>query len=204
MFNRKTITALTLALATNLSLIADIPSSADAVIPIEVGSNVPSTTVHTTQGESVQLDDLTQGQPSVIVFYRGGWCPYCTRQLAALGEIEAKLKEGGYQILAISADDAAHAAETEQDSNLGYQILADPKMEAAQAFGLAYQVDQATIDKLSSHKIDIEVASGQTHHLLPVPAVFITDANGTITYRYFDPNYRERLKPEDLLKAAKL
>jgi peroxiredoxin len=202
MIKTKMLTALFLALAVNLNLGATIPNSPNEVQPIEIGSAVPAVTVQTTKGEAVQLDALTQGNPSVIIFYRGGWCPYCTRHLAALGEIEPELKARGYQLLAISTDNAAHAAATEADTKLGYQLLADPKMDAAKAFGLAYKVDQAMLDKLESYSIDIEAASGETHHLLPVPAVFLTDANGKITYRYFNVDYSVRLSPEELLKAA--
>lgn len=170
--------------------------------PLEIGSAVPAVAVQTTAGETVQLNALTQGQPSVIIFYRGGWCPYCTRHLAALGEIEPELKARGYQILALSTDNAEHAADTEADTDLGYQLLADPKMDAAKAFGLAYTVDQPTLEKLKSYKIDIEAASGETHHLLPVPAVYVIDANGKIIFRHFDADYTKRLSTEELLKAA--
>ena len=203
MIKTKTLTALILALAVNISVAATIPSSPNDVQPLEVGSAVPAVTVHTTTGEAVQLNALTHGTPSVIVFYRGGWCPYCTRHLAALGEVEPDLKARGYQILAISTDNAAHAAATEADTDLGYQLLADSKMDAAKAFGLAYKVDQAMLEKLESYHIDIEAASGETHHLLPVPAVFLTDADGKITYRYFNADYSVRLEAAELLKAAK-
>ena len=76
-------------------------------------------------------------------------------------------------------------------------------MEAAKAFGVAYKLDTQTLEKLASYEIDIEKASGETHHILPVPAVFLTDKNGMITYRYFDADYTKRLSSENLLKAAK-
>ena len=59
------------------------------------------------------------------------------------------------------------------------------------------------LEKLESYHIDIEAASGETHHLLPVPAVFLTDADGKITYRYFNADYSVRLEAAELLKAAK-
>jgi peroxiredoxin len=203
MIKTKTLTALFLALAVNVSFGAAIPSSPKEVQPLEIGSAVPAVAVQTTTGAAVQLNALTQGKPSVIIFYRGGWCPYCTRHLAALGEVEPELRARGYQILAISTDNAEHAAATEADTELGYQLFADPKMDAAKAFGLAYKVDPPTLEKLASYKIDIEAASGETHHLLPVPAVFLTDAQGNITFRHFDADYTTRLDAEELLKAAK-
>lgn len=43
-------------------------------------------------------------KPSIILFYRGGWCPYCNRQLAELKNIEQDLVDLGYQVLAISPE----------------------------------------------------------------------------------------------------
>jgi peroxiredoxin len=82
---------------------------------------VPAATVQTADGKYVQLTELTSAKPSVIIFDRGGWCPDCTRHLAGLGEIEPQLKARGYQILALSTDNAAHAAATNADLEVGYQ-----------------------------------------------------------------------------------
>ena len=199
--NTKFVSVFLCALISGFSLYAEIPDSPDKVKPLEIGRAIPKVTVKTTGGKPVQLKQLIQGTPSVIIFYRGGWCPYCTRHLAALGEIEPELKSRGYQILALSADNAEHAIITETEMEPGYQLFADSEMAAAKAFGIAFKVDAPTLEKLESYEIDIEAASGKTHHLLPVPAVFVTDENGTITYRHFDSDYTQRLSPEELLKA---
>ena len=196
------VSTLLFSLIASISHGATIPNSPTEVQPLEVGSAVPAAIVQTADGKDAQLTELTTGKPSVIIFYRGGWCPYCTRHLAGLGEIEPELKARGYQILALSTDNAEYTAATEAEFKVGYQLLADPQMNAAKAFGLAYKVDQPTLDKLKSYHIDIEAASGKTHHLLPVPAVYVTDANGKIIFRHFDANYKKRLPTEELLEAA--
>ena len=201
--NTKPISVFLCALIFIHSLHAEFPDSPDQVKPLEIGRTVPQVTVQTVDGEPVQLDKLTWGTPSVIIFYRGGWCPYCTRHLAALGTIEPELKSRGYQILALSADNANHAGITETDIEPSYTLLADSKMKAAKAFGVAFKVDASTLKMLADYEIDIEKASGEDHHLLPVPSVFITDEKGTIIYRHFNPDYKQRLSPEELLEAAK-
>lgn len=201
--NTKSISVFLCTLISIYNLNAEVPNSPDKVAPLEIGSSIPEVTVLTTAGKPVQLDKLTKDTPSVLIFYRGGWCPYCTRHLAALGEIESELKSRGYQILALSADNAEHANQTETEIETGYQLLSDSEMNAAKAFGVAFKVDTPTLEMLSSYNIDIEKASGETHHLLPVPAVFLADENSVISYRYFDPDYKKRLSPKELLEAAK-
>lgn len=199
---KATILATTLFIAALTAGAQDVPTDPNEVNPVEVGTLVPDAAVKTAEGKAIQLHSLTAGKPSVLVFYRGSWCPYCNRQLSGLVEIEDELLDLGYQIVAFSPDKPEIVAETASEA-LTYQLVADSTLNAAKAFGVAFELDDATIEKLDSYDIDIEAASGETHHMLPVPAVFLTNAEGRITYRYFNANYKVRLAPEDLLKAAK-
>lgn len=52
----------------------------------------------------ITLHEVIKVKPTVFVFYRGGWCPYCTRQMSELAQIEEQILEMGYQIVGISVD----------------------------------------------------------------------------------------------------
>jgi hypothetical protein len=52
--------------------------------------------------------------------------------------------------------------------------------------------------------MDVEDASGQKHHMLPVPAVFLIATNGLIQFQYANPDYRQRLNPDLLVAAARI
>jgi peroxiredoxin len=82
-------------------------------------------------------------------------------------------------------------------------LLSDAQMNAARAFGIAFRVDDATVQKYKEYNIDLEAASGATHHELPVPAVFIIDRNGVIRFAHWDPDYKVRMKGEEILAAAR-
>jgi peroxiredoxin len=51
--------------------------------------------------------------------------------------------------------------------------------------------------------IDVEAASGDTHHELPVPAVFVLGTDGKIRFEYVNLDYKSRLDPDVLLAMAK-
>ena len=180
---------------------AAMPQKPTEVNPVEVGSTVPDVQLTTADGHAVSLRQIVSEQPTVIIFYRGSWCPYCSKHLAALGTIEGTLLEKGYRILALSADSVEKVREAADAAEYPYTLYSDATMEAATAFGLSYEVDAPTLEKLASYKIDLEAASGQKHHLLPVPAVYIVGTDGRITFRYYNPDYSQRLAPEAILKA---
>ena len=77
-------------------------------------------------------------------------------------------------------------------------------MIAAKALGIAFRVDDATVNKYkTAYGIDLEADSGQKHHLLPVPSVFLVGRDGIIQFSYVNPNYKVRIDPAVLLEAAK-
>lgn len=168
--------------------------------PLTTGAVVPPVSLRTVEGATFDLQASLAEQPAVLIFYRGGWCPYCTLHLAALQEIEPQVLEAGYRILAISPDRPEKLAESHAEHELNYQLLSDSDMRAARAFGLAFKVDDETLDLYQEYGIDIAAASGRDHHELPVPGVFVVDRQG-IQFAFTDPDYTVRLEPKALLRV---
>jgi len=178
--------------------------SPDKINPLGVGQKIPRVMLRDAAGGAVDLQWNASRQPTVLIFYRGGWCPFCTRHLAAIGQIQPKLAKMGYQILAISPDRPSELAKSTDKGTLEYTLLSDSNMSAARAFGLAFRVDDETVDLYKSkYKIDLEASSGRKHHELPVPAAYIIDTSGTIRSRYVNPDYKTRIDPDKLLGEAK-
>lgn len=187
-------------------LAAAFASPASAETPAtswaKVGDALPAVSLLTESNTPVNLRDLVHEEPAVLIFYRGGWCPYCHRHLAELAAIEAQVRAAGYQILAISPDQPSKLPATPGRDALGYQLLSDRKGGAAQALGIAFQVSPEIVAKYKNeYQIDLEAASGETHHLLPHPAVLVVGRDGVIRYIHVNPDYRARLSGEDILAA---
>ena len=87
--------------------------------------------------------------------------------------------------------------------DLGYALYSDSSLAAARAFGIAFQLSDAEVVKYKGYGIDLEAASGQSHHQLPVPSVFLVDAGGVIRWVYSNPDYRVRPDNAKLLEAAR-
>ncbi len=81
-------------------------------------------------------------------------------------------------------------------NELAYSIYSDPNADTAKAFGLAFTAPEA-YNKM------LEKASGQDHHVIPVPAVYLVSPEGKVVFVYTNPDYKVRLEPAILLAAAK-
>lgn len=193
--------SLCLFLASTVATATGLPTDPAQVRPLPVGSPVPTLALQDVDGKSRPLGQVLDGKPALLVFYRGGWCPFCNLQLSELRQLEPELKAQEVQLLAISPDNPAHLRKLLDQTQLGYTLLSDADASAISAFGVAFEVDLATREKYQTYGIDLEVTSGHDHHALPVPSVFVIDAQGVVQFNYSHPDYRTRV-PLRLVRAA--
>lgn len=199
---RLAITALML-LAPAVVFAADIPQRAEDVTPLSAGAELPDVPLQTVQGRETTSRAALNGEPAVLVFFRGGWCPYCNRHLGNLRKIEAEVQALGYQLIAISPDSPASLRAGLEAHKAEYTLLSDSSAAFIRALGIAFEVDAETREKYRGYGIDLEQASGQDHHLLPVPAVYVVNRDGVIQYRYANPDYKVRLDNQALLEQLR-
>lgn len=182
---------------------ADIHASAGEVQPLLPGMQAPAFEVRDLRGAAVRFDPGHIPQPLVLTFFRGGWCPYCNLHLAEMRKVEAELKQMGFAIWFISIDRPELLYSSLDQPEIGYQLLSDADLDATRAFGLAFRVPDDLVAKYLQHGIDLEAASGESHHVLPVPSTYIIGTDGLIHFQYSNPDYTVRLHPDVLLAAAR-
>ena len=182
---------------------ADLADSPTAIRPLLLGSAAPDAPLQTLDGQATSLGKVLGGKPAVLVFYRGGWCPFCNTQLGDLRLIEEDLAGAGYQLIAISPDRPEELRLTLEKQSVGYTLVSDNEAAAMKAFGIGYVLDAETTTKYVGYNIDIDRSSGRTHHGLPVPSVFVIDAAGVIQFAYVNPDYKARVPADVILAAAR-
>ncbi|MDT8410544.1 MAG: peroxiredoxin-like family protein [Wenzhouxiangellaceae bacterium] len=198
---RRLIAAFLLIAISQNPAFAEIYDQAEQVRPILPGMQVPSFKVADVEGLVTEVGPDAIEKPIVLTFYRGGWCPYCNMHLAELRKAEAELEAMGFEVWFISPDQPELLAEGD-DSEYGYELLSDPGMNAAEAFGIAFRVDEETYQRYVGFGMDLNERSGDDHRALPAPATFIIGSDGIVQFSYVNPDYTVRLAPEVLLAAA--
>jgi peroxiredoxin len=169
------------------------------VRPLAVGSSVPEgSVVHSASGKPFNLNQAVRRQLTVLIFYRGGWCPYCNAHLRELQKSETELKQLGYQILAISTDTPEEIRKFNASNHLSYTLLSDDKLEVAARFGIRYKVSETYL----RHVRNLDLKSKNGGYLL-TPGAFIVDRRGVIRFAYVNNNYSVRVSQDKLLQAAR-
>jgi peroxiredoxin len=172
---------------------AQIASEARAVNPLLIGESVPDISVVSAAGTSEKLTAIASGKPSVLLIYRGGWCPYCNRHLSDIQTVEDSVIALGYQIIAISPDSPENLKVTTEKDQLKYRLYSDASGELIKALGIAFRAPERSLARL------LDYSDGQNTGYLPVPSVFVLNSEGKIVFEYVNPDYKIRLRGKLLL-----
>lgn len=154
-----------------------------------------------TETTPVSLAQLLKKGPAIVVFYRGGWCPYCNLELRAYQRLLPEIKKAGGQLIAISPQAPDTSLNTTEKNALTYPVLSDIHTDAAKGFGILFTLPDYLQKLYSSlgHGLDVVNANGAW--TLPVPATFVIGTDGSILARHVDTDYRKRMEPADALAA---
>lgn len=162
-----------------LDMLQAQPRTISEIKPLQPGDSIPDALLYNMANQSINLQRETKGKISVVIFYRGGWCPFCNAHLSDLQDIARPLKKKGVLIMALSPENVANLNKTASDNSIKFPLYCDPGSIAASKFGIAY-------------------LQGNTWSL-PTPSVFIITPDGKIHFTHFDPDYKNRLSADTIL-----
>jgi len=132
-----------------------------------VGHRAPDFTAHRADGSPYEFKAGHLDQPHILIFYRGGWCPYCNTQLADLRLVEPKLRASGFAVLFISTDRPQLLYSSLKAPDIHYTLLSDGELHAAKAFHIAYRLDDAAYSRQLQWGVNLEATTGTKEHALP-------------------------------------
>ncbi|MDA1120684.1 MAG: peroxiredoxin-like family protein [Bacteroidetes bacterium] len=181
----------------NSSFGQEIPEFATDISPLLIGEQAPDRILKSIDGNDIALREVLADKPTVLIFYRGGWCPYCNVHMAELQDIESDVLALGYQIIGVSPDSPEKLNSSLEKHGLSYLLFSDSDMETALAFGIGYRAPERNVQRLSDY------SAGKNPGLLPVPAVFVINTEGVILFEYINPNYRIRMNGDLLMAVLK-
>ena len=169
---------------------------------LKVGASAPQLTLRDATGQAVSLRTLYVRGPLVIVFYRGGWCPYCNLELRAWQQRLSELSALGASLVAISPQTPDNSMSTAEKNALAYPVLSDSELKAANGFGIAFTMPPELVQLYSSVGHDLPVVNGNGQWVLPLPATYVVGSDGRIAFAHVEADYRERAEPADVMAAV--
>lgn len=166
------------------------------VATLRVGDPMPRLTWKNSKGEDVKAADLWAKGPVVIELYRSAvWCGYCRKQIWSIDDQLKKFEAEGFGVVAISPDTVETIRDIEQN---GWKerkpfllpLLVDPEGRQAQRIGVL-------------NPDTVRPGTPKDAWGLPFPTTILVDQAGNVRFVKTHGDFRERVKPEEMLAEAK-
>jgi peroxiredoxin len=164
------------------------------------GERVADFTLPDATGSPVTLGEIVADGPAVVVFYRGGWCPYCNLALRTYqAELLPELARYGASLVAISPQNPDESLGTSEKAGLSFTVLSDPGAALAYRLGIGYTPTPELLEAQRALGLDLMKVNATVD--LPLPTVLIIDSARTV--RFVDPcaDYTTRTEVHAILGA---
>jgi peroxiredoxin len=169
---------------------------------VAVGDTIESFTLNDAMNEPVTLDELVETGPAVVVFYRGGWCPYCNLALRTYQqELLPELPAFGARLVAISPQLPDQSLATSEKIGLEFTVLSDPGNRVAKSMGIVFQQADEVLEVQRKLGLDLAKVNAEGSTELPRPTVLIVDSTRTVRFVDIQPDYTARTEVADILAA---
>lgn len=166
--------------------------------------------------ETVSLEDLIKGQPSVLVFGRHLGCPHCRNYLAQLRKHSREIESGDFQIIVIVPHEGKFIQEfLDAFGPYPFPFYGDPKRKAYRELGhhsmpkikmmakagtslmtgkiknvLPKKAEQKTVVKKSMNTQDVKIQGG----------TWLFDSDGEVVWKHIDRSPEDHASVEQILQ----
>ncbi|KQC01763.1 peroxiredoxin-like family protein [Pedobacter sp. Hv1] len=169
---------------------------------LKVGEKAPLFSAKDNNGKLIDLKKVLKEHQSVVLFfYRGQWCPFCSKHIKNLQDSLQVLTAKGAYVIGVSPENAAGIDKTIAKTKASFSIISDRDYGIMKAYQVNYAMEPGLADKYKKGGLDVALANGQVDYVLPVPATYIIGRDGKIKFAYFDKDYKKRPSVK-LLEAA--
>ena len=156
---------------------------------LQPGNPLPEFVLEDERGNKVSSSQFL-GNPALLLFYRGNWCPLCMAQIKEIAAQYQQLADHGVQIVLISPQPHKHTQKLAQRFELPFIYLVDIGNKVARQLKLLAKNGLPFGMQLLGYDSDTVM-----------PTVVITDDEGKIIFADLTDNYRVRPEPEMFIRV---
>jgi peroxiredoxin len=169
---------------------------------IALGERLPDAKLLDVQGDPTTLLAELAGRRTVLVFYRGVWCPFCNIALNVYQrDLLPALSARGVGLVAVSPQKPNGSLSMQEKNELSFTVASDPQNALATAAGiLTAPSDEARAVQLE-YGLDLTDVNADGTTALPMPTAAILDSDGNVRWIDVHPDYTTRSEPADILTA---
>ncbi|SDA57931.1 peroxiredoxin family protein [Mesorhizobium qingshengii] len=154
---------------------------------VSVGALAPDFSAIDAEGMPFHLSNL-RGEPVLIKFFRGYWCPYCIAELKQLDDSAKEFAALGIKLVALSSDRVDELRPFKQKQNWDITLLADPELVVHRQYRVEFR-------KFSPKRGPFRD--------LAIPTTILIDRDGRVLLLEQTSDFRVRPQASMILAKAK-
>lgn len=157
---------------------------------LKPGSPLPDFLAADEQGSPVRSTEL-HGAPAVILFVRGNWCPFCSRQVSNLTQYYRDIVDLGARLVLITPKPLETTRRVAEFFNVEFDFWLDDELGVSRQLGL---LQQGGVPK------DYDKEYGRDTIW---PATLVVDAAGIIRFTELSKHISDRPDPAALVREVR-
>ncbi|MCK0131851.1 AhpC/TSA family protein [Flavobacteriaceae bacterium F08102] len=169
-------------------------------VHLNIGDVAPVITGVDQFGKKINSSEILKESEILLIFYRGSWCPYCSKHLKELQENLDALSAKGYYVVVVSPEKVEKTKEMSDKIQARFSILHDSNNKIMDDYLVSFDVNAANLGNGYSGTLKrVEAYNVPGNTTLPVPATYIIGKNGRVSFVHYDPDYKNRFDVKGLL-----
>lgn len=169
-------------------------------LKVKVGDNAPTFELPNAVGNNIKLGDILQTQKVVLIFYRGGWCPFCNLWLREFQNLLPDFEKANAIMVAVSPQVPDKSLSTEEKLDLKFQVLSDIGNKIARKYVGILKYEGSSKKALENVGVDLSEHNNDETGEVPIPAVFVIGQNKKILFADSEGgDYKKRVEPKSVL-----
>ncbi|MBB3158913.1 peroxiredoxin [Microbacterium proteolyticum] len=179
---------------------ADLRNAGVPDAALGIGDAAPDAVLVEVDGTASSFSSARGEEVSVVVFYRGAWCPYCNITLRSYQEkLLPALRERGMRLIAVSPQTPDGSSQSATNGSLEFTVRSDPANRLAEQFGIVTEPSVAARAAHTDLGFDVADSNADATARVPFPSVYVIDEAGVVRFADVHVDYTSRTEPEQIV-----
>jgi peroxiredoxin len=157
---------------------------------LKPGQPLPDFQAVDEDGKRVGSSDLA-GAPAILLFVRGSWCPFCSKQVANLTKVYKEITDSGAELILITPKPLDTTRRVANIFGVDFQFWLDESLEIAKQLGLVLEAGVPDNQRKAYGEDTLW------------PTSLVVDADGVIKFTELSRFIVDRPNPQKLLKVLR-
>ena len=181
-----------------------VDTSSYIPVGLKIGDKAPIIKGVALNGKLINSDETLKEKSIVLIFYRGKWCPVCSRYLSNLNDSLQYILNNNAEVFVVGPETFENTEKIADKTEATFTLIPDTSFQILNDYDVLFNVTKKYQEKIKTFlRISIAKNNNQSVAQLPVPATYIIGQDGLIKWSHFNYDYTKRASVREIIDNLK-